>query len=63
MCYILHKPIGDIKLKLEYNNKNYKSMRVRHETYKEIKRLALNMDIPITKLIELMFSEFKKSHE
>ncbi len=50
-------------MKLEYNNKNYKSMRVRHETYKEIKRLALNMDIPITKLIELMFSEFKKSHE
>ncbi|MDD4995777.1 MAG: hypothetical protein PHW53_04940 [Patescibacteria group bacterium] len=52
-----------IKMNLEDSNKNYKSVRIKIETYKKIKLLAVKMDMPITRLIEIMFDEFKKSHE
>lgn len=36
----------------------YKAVRIKTETYKKIKLLAVELDIPITQLIELMFTEF-----
>ncbi len=50
-------------MNLEDSNKNYKSVRIKIESYKKIKLLAVKMDMPITRLIEIMFEEFKKSHE
>lgn len=40
------------------HNQNYKSVRIKTETYKNIKRLAIDLDIPVTRLIEQMFKEY-----
>ncbi len=37
------------------HNENYRSVRIKAETYKNIKLLSVEMEIPITKLIELMY--------
>jgi len=37
---------------------NYKAVRIKTETYKKIKLLAVELDIPITQLIERMFETF-----
>jgi hypothetical protein len=34
---------------------NYKAVGIKPETYKKIKLLAVELDIPITQLIERMF--------
>ena len=37
---------------------NYKSVRIKTDTYKKLRHLAIELDIPITKLIELMYNRF-----
>jgi hypothetical protein len=37
---------------------NYKAVRIKADTYKKIKLLAVELGIPITKLIELMYQKF-----
>jgi len=47
-------------------NKNapYKTIRIKVATHKNIKRLALEMDITVIQLIELMFEKFvEKNNE
>jgi predicted DNA-binding ribbon-helix-helix protein len=48
-------------MKIENYNKNYKSVRVKTETYKKLKLLAVEMEVPITQLIDLMHEEHLKS--
>ena len=36
----------------------YKAVRIKTETYQKIKLLAVELDIPLTQLIELMLTEF-----
>lgn len=38
---------------------NYKAVRIKTDTYKKIKQLALDMDIPITRLIDRLYEERK----
>lgn len=41
----------------------YKAARIKTETYKKIKLLAVEMDIPITQLIERMFEVFTEKQK
>jgi hypothetical protein len=36
----------------------YKAVRIKTDTYKKIKLLAVELDMPITQLIERMFEAF-----
>jgi hypothetical protein len=45
---------------LNDTNKNYKSARIRIETYKELKLLALELDMPLTQVIEMLYNEYRK---
>ena len=40
------------------NTENYKSVKIKTNTYKNIKQLALDMDMSVIKLIELMYQRF-----
>ena len=40
---------------------NYKAVRIKTDTYKKIKLLAVEMDMPITRLIDLMYDEYLRS--
>ena len=42
---------------------NYKAVRIKTETYKKIKLLAVELDIPITKLTERMFEMFTEKQK
>ena len=42
---------------------NYKAVRIKTETYKKIKLLAVELDIPITKLIERMSEMFTEKQK
>lgn len=42
-------------------NQNYKSVRVKTDTYKKLKRLAVEMEVPITRLIDLMYDAYIKA--
>lgn len=42
---------------------NYKAVRIKTETYKKIKLLAVELDIPITQLIERMFKMFTEKQK
>lgn len=37
---------------------NYKAVRIKTDTYKKIKLLAIELDVPITQLIERMLETF-----
>lgn len=37
---------------------NYKSIKIKSDSYKRIKLLAVKIDIPITRLIDLMLESF-----
>lgn len=37
---------------------NYKAVRIKADTYKKIKLLAIELGVPITKLIERMLETF-----
>ena len=39
---------------------DYKMLRVKSETYKQLKQLALDFDIPLTKLIDKLLEEHQK---
>ena len=41
----------------------YKAVRIKTETYKKIKLLAVELEIPITQLIERMFNAFTEKHK
>jgi len=43
------------------NAENYKSVRIKSGTYKKLKLLSVEMEMPMTKLIDLMLSEYLKS--
>ena len=45
-------------MKTQKHYENYKSVRIKTDTYKKLRHLAIEMDIPITKLIELMYEKF-----
>lgn len=45
-------------MKLDNHKENYKSVRIKTDTYKKLRHLAIEMEIPITKLIELMYDKF-----
>ena len=49
-------------MKQKNSTMNYKSVRIKTETYKDIKILAIKLDMPVTRLIENMFKEYIKSH-
>ena len=38
---------------------DYKSVKVKNETYKKLKQLALDVDMPITRLIDRLYKERK----
>lgn len=40
-------------------NTNYKAVRIKTDTYKKIKQLALDVDMPITRLIDRLYEERK----
>ena len=42
---------------------NYKAVRIKTETYKKIKLLVVELDIPITQLIERMFEMFTEKQK
>ena len=42
---------------------NYKAVRIKTETYKKIKLLAVELDIPIMQLIERMFEMFTEKQK
>lgn len=42
---------------------NYKAVRIKTETYKKIKLLAVELEIPITQLIERMFNVFTEKQK
>lgn len=48
-------------MKEDKSNSRYKSMRVKAGTYKNIKRLSVETDIPMTRLIDIMYDEYIKS--
>ena len=39
---------------------DYKMLRVKTETYKQLKQLALDFDSPLTKLIDKLLEEHQK---
>ena len=41
-------------------NETYKTVRVKTETYKKLKQLALDLDMPLTRLINLLYNEYTK---
>ncbi|MBZ4202760.1 MAG: ribbon-helix-helix domain-containing protein [Methylovulum sp.] len=43
------------------NIENYKSVRIKSDTYKKLKLLSVETEIPITKLIDLMLIDYLKS--
>lgn len=48
-------------MKTDNHKENYKSVRIKIDTYKKVRHLAVDMDIPITRLIDLMYDEYLKS--
>jgi hypothetical protein len=38
----------------------YKMLRVKASTYKELKQMALDLDVPLTKLIDILLSQTQK---
>lgn len=40
--------------------KEYKMLRVNADTYKRLKQIALDLDIPLTKLIDKLLDEHQK---
>jgi hypothetical protein len=42
------------------SNKNYKSARIKIETYKKLKLLAIELDMPLTQVIDLLYNEYMK---
>lgn len=41
-------------------NKNYVSARVKKETYKKLKQLALDLGIPLTQVFDVLYDQYKK---
>lgn len=41
------------------NKETYKTIRIKSETYKKIRLLAFEKEIPITRLIDLMLADFE----
>ena len=39
---------------------NYKSVRIKKETYKQMKLIAVELDIPFTKLIDLLLEKYRE---
>ena len=39
---------------------DYKMLRVKTETYKQLKQIALDFDIPLTRLIDKLLEEHQK---
>jgi len=58
MWYILHSINQEHK---PLNVENYKSVRIKSDTYKKLKLLSVETEIPITKLIDLIYAEYLKS--
>lgn len=42
------------------SNKNYKSARIKIETYKKLKLLSVELDMPLTHVIDLLYAEYMK---
>ena len=42
---------------------DYKMLRVKTETYKQLKQIALDFDSPLTKLIDKLLEEHQKQKE
>jgi hypothetical protein len=42
------------------SNKNYKSARIKIETYKKLKLLSVELDMPLTQVIDLLYNEYMK---
>jgi len=40
----------------------YKSVRIRSRTYKEMKLLAIELNLPFTRLIDKIFKFYKQHH-
>jgi len=43
------------------SNNNYVSARIKKNTYKNIKQLALDLNIPLTKTIDFLYDYYKKN--
>ena len=48
-------------IKQDNYNENYRSVRIKADTYKKLKLLAVEMEVPITRLIDLIHDEYTKS--
>lgn len=45
---------------MQDTNKNYKSVRVKNSTFKELKLLSIKLETPVTKLIDILVMEYKR---
>jgi len=45
------------------NSKNYKSIRIKNETYKSIKLLAIELDIPVTRVLDILYESYLTKNE
>ena len=43
------------------SNDSYKSARIKNDTYKELKILAIELDMPLTQLIDLLLKHYKEN--
>lgn len=43
------------------SNENYKSVRVLNGTYRQLKQLGLDLNMPITKLVDMLLDNYKKT--
>jgi antitoxin component of RelBE/YafQ-DinJ toxin-antitoxin module len=44
-------------------NENYKSARIKNDTYKNLKLLAIELGMPMTQVIDLIYDEFIKNQK
>lgn len=44
-------------------NLNYKSARIRVDTYKKLKLLAIELGIPLTQVIEVLYADYMMKRE
>lgn len=45
---------------MSVQNQNYVSARIKKDTYKKLKQLALDLDVPLTRLIDIMYEHYQK---
>lgn len=62
MWYIIHTFINCAIFHMKNNpNDFYKSARIKNDTYKELKLLAIELDMPLTQLIDFLLKHYKDS--